>query len=114
MFGQVGSDATLPVNWPRPEGAGEGLLSEAMTNYWVNFAKTGVPGSSGQAVWKPYSKDQAYMHFKEKAVPASDLVPGMFEMQEELVKRRRAAGQQWFVNVGVVAPVLMDVIENKP
>ncbi|MBL4574962.1 MAG: hypothetical protein JKY51_02545, partial [Opitutaceae bacterium] len=58
--------------------------------------------------------DQAYMHFNEHAISGRDPVSGMFEMQEELVKRRRKAGQQWFVNVGVVAPLMPDIKDTKP
>lgn len=112
VFGHVGE--ILPVNWPRPEGEGEEPLSDVMMGYWTNFAKTGVPGKQGQAEWKPYSDSQAYMHFKKGAVPGHDPLSGMFEMQEELVKRRRKAGQQWFINVGLVAPVLPDTVETTP
>jgi para-nitrobenzyl esterase len=45
------------------------------------------------------------MHFAAAPEAAHDLLPGMFEMQEKVVKRRRAAGRQWFVNVGVAAPL---------
>jgi hypothetical protein len=29
----------------------------------------------------------------------------MFEMQEQVVTRHRRAGEQWFLDVGVAAPV---------
>jgi hypothetical protein len=32
----------------------------------------------------------------------------MFELQEEVVTRRRHANQQWFLNVGVASPVMPD------
>ena len=114
VFGHVGAEATLPVNWPRPEGEGERALSDVMMGYWVNFAKTGLPGKLGHVTWQAYSKGQAYMHFKDNAISANDPVSGMFEMQEELVKRRQKAGQQWFVNVGVVAPLMPDTKDVKP
>jgi para-nitrobenzyl esterase len=30
-------------------------LSDAMVNYWTQFAKTGDPNSSGEPLWSPYS-----------------------------------------------------------
>lgn len=31
-------------------------LEENLTNYWVNFAKTGNPNGDGLAEWKTYDK----------------------------------------------------------
>ncbi|MBB5211991.1 carboxylesterase/lipase family protein [Microbulbifer hydrolyticus] len=104
VFGQIGPGASLPANWPRPEGAADRALSEAMLDYWVSFARSGVPGGQGLPEWRPYSKGQSYMHFAERPVASSDPVSGMFEMQEELVQRRRRAGEQWFFKVGIAAP----------
>lgn len=109
VFGHVGPDAVLPVHWPRPEGADETALSAAMLDYWVRFARTGRPSSDGHPRWRPYSDGQAYMRFSARPIPDSDPIPGMFEMQEAVVDRRRRAGRQWFVNVGVAAPVVPDV-----
>lgn len=107
VFGHTGPDASLPDNWPRPDGPGEVALSDAMLDYWVGFAKTGVPASdNNHPEWRPYRNRQSYMHFSDSPVPRLDPVPGMFEMQETLVERRRRAGQQWFVNVGIAAPLI--------
>lgn len=108
VFGQTGPGAALPRNWPRPEGETERALSDVMMDYWTSFAKTGVPASPKGAEWKPYSADEAYMRFSDGAIAERNLLPGMFEMQEELVRRRRAAGLPWFLNVGVIAPVTGD------
>ncbi len=104
VFGQVGTDAALPPNWPRPVAAGAAALSDAMIDYWVGFARTGTPRAARAPAWPPYGDDEAYMRFGERPVVATDPVPGMFELQEAVVDRRRRAGQQWFVNVGVAAP----------
>ncbi|WCL55228.1 carboxylesterase/lipase family protein [Gimibacter soli] len=103
VFGQAGAGGTVPPNWPRPEGSEDEALSAAMMEYWVTFAKTGVPSSPGHDAWRPYGDDEAFMRFDGVPVAGRNPVPGMFEMQEELVSRRRAAGQQWFINVGVIA-----------
>ncbi len=106
VFGHVGKDAVLPVNWPRPEGSRQKALSDAMIGYWVSFAKTGKPTSPGYPAWRPYSDDQAYMLFSDRPQLRHDLLPGMFEMRNEVVDRRRRANQQWFIKVGVAAPPL--------
>lgn len=103
VFGHIGPDASLPENWPRPEGAEQRALSKTMMRYWVNFAKTGVPSSQGGPQWKPYASAENYMRFADKPIAATHPEPGMFELHEEVVNRRRQAGQQWFLNVGVAA-----------
>lgn len=108
VFGHVGADAVLPPNWPRPEGPDEEALSADMLDYWVSFAATGRPASDGHPEWLAYANDQAYMRFSLRPSPGFNPIPGMFEMQEALVERRRQAGRQWFVNVGVAAPVIQD------
>jgi para-nitrobenzyl esterase len=47
------------------------------------------------------------MHFAETPQPSTNLMPGMFELNEEVMQRERRAGDQpWLGNVGVAAPVL--------
>jgi para-nitrobenzyl esterase len=47
--------------WPFPWEDADRKLSETMSTYWVNFAKTGNPNSEGLAKWPAYnpSTDQA-------------------------------------------------------
>jgi para-nitrobenzyl esterase len=105
VFGQTGATAALPPNWPRPEDKVDAWLSRAMIDYWVSFAFTGMPTAPGAPAWRPYADGGSYMHFAAVPEAAHDLLPGMFEMQEKVVQRRRAANRQWFVNVGVAAPL---------
>jgi para-nitrobenzyl esterase len=105
VFGQIGAAATLPPNWPRPQGEADERLSRAMIDYWASFARTGAPAAPGAPSWRPYADDQSYMHFAATPEAAHDLLPGMVEMQEQVVQRHRAANRQWFVNVGVAAPL---------
>src|SRR3546814_19803027 len=79
-----------------------------MMDYWGAFARNGAPAAPDAPAWQAYSEQQAYMRFAKSATPARNLLPGMFEMQEEVVRRRRAANRQWFVNVGIAAPVVTD------
>lgn len=108
VFGHIGQDAWFPASWPRPDGNNDQSLSDAMISYWVGFAETGVPAQAGQPEWQEYSAGEAYMHFANEAIPAKDPVSGMFELQEEVVTRRRHANQQWFLNAGVASPVMPD------
>ena len=107
VFGHVGKDAVLPPNWPLPEGPKETALSEAMMAYWTSFARTGVPKAEGQPDWPAFSRNKSYMHFAENPEVSTDLMPGMFTLNEEVMQRERRAGDQpWLGNVGVAAPML--------
>jgi para-nitrobenzyl esterase len=110
VFGRIGAQAALPPNWPRPEGDAERRMSRAMIAYWTSFARTGRPVAPGQPAWRPYADRRSYMHFAATPEAAHDLLPGMFALQEDVVKRRRAANRQWFVNVGVAAPMPADTM----
>src|SRR5205823_4031508 len=105
VFGNL--EATPPL-WPKvPRTVGETKLSDAMLDYWTSFAKTGRPKSSGSAAWEPFSNGQSYMHFADRPEPAAHLMPGMYELNEEVMCRRRATGAlAWNWNVGLAAPKL--------
>jgi len=105
-FGQIAANAALPANWPRaPDTPEEHALSRAMVDYWTSFARTGVPTSAGSAVWKKFADGESYMEFGNKPVASAHLLPGMYALTEELISRRRAAGNQfWFTNIGLASP----------
>ena len=85
----------------------ERRFATAMGDYWVSFAKTGKPEAAGQAAWRPYGKDAAFMAFADIPRAGVRLMPGMFALHEAAVCRRRAAGNQpWNWNSGIVSPVL--------
>ena len=97
----------MPANWPAPVGPKETAISDAMMAYWTSFARTGVPKASGQPDWPAYAPNKSYMDFAETPEPSTNLMPGMFELNEEVMQRERRAGDQpWLGNVGVAAPVL--------
>jgi para-nitrobenzyl esterase len=105
MFGTI--DDTTP-NWPKiPDTPQERRLSDAMVGYWSSFARDGAPSAEGEHDWKPYSADEAYMYFADAPEGrATHLLPGMYELHEEVVCRRREAGIAWTWNVGVASPPL--------
>lgn len=104
VFGTAGK---LPPYWPKiPDSVTDRRLSAAMLDYWTSFARTGTPSANGQPVWKPYGAEANYMAFAQTARPGTRLFPGMFALHEAAVCRRRAAGQPWNWNAGIVSPVL--------
>jgi para-nitrobenzyl esterase len=105
VFGTA--DLTPPV-WPKVNSAPEEVrLSQAMGDYWAAFARDGAPHSKGQPAWRPYGADRAYMVFADAPRPSVHLLPGMYELQEAVVCRRRAQGDtSWNWNVGIVSPPL--------
>jgi para-nitrobenzyl esterase len=105
VFGTAGH---TPSRWPKvPTTVVETRLSEAMLGYWAAFARDGVPSAPGQPSWKPYGTERAYMTFEDAPRPAVHLLPGMYELNETVVCRRRASGHiPWNWNVGLASPPL--------
>ena len=105
MFGTA--DRTPPL-WPKaPDTPEEKALSDAMLGYWSSFARNGAPAADNAPGWPAYGDAHACMTFTGSPEPKEDLFPGMFELHEEMVSRRRQSGQvQWNWNAGTAAPVL--------
>jgi para-nitrobenzyl esterase len=105
MFGTL---ERTPALWPAiPSTAGERALSDAMVDYWTSFARTGQPHSATAPAWNAFGTAGDYMRFADDGPrPERDLMPGMYALHEEAVCRRRAAGQGWNWNTGVVSPEL--------
>jgi para-nitrobenzyl esterase len=105
VFGTA--DRTPPL-WPKaPPTAAETRLSAAMLDYWTSFIRTGQPSAAGNASWPAYGSSRAYMTFAGEPRSATHLMPGMYELNEEVVCRRRASGvQSWNWNVGILSPTL--------
>ena len=94
----------LGPNWPKPP-ASDRSLSDAMIAYWTSFALTGCPKAAGAPDWRPYGSTGAYMDFKDAPRMSTDLSPGMYAFNEQVVCRRRAEGDQpWHWNVGLWSP----------
>jgi para-nitrobenzyl esterase len=105
-FGRIGLPDGWPELWPRPPDDGkERALSDAMMSYFTSFARDGVPVASAAPLWQPYREERAFIEFGDVPRAARHLLPGMFELHEEVIARRRAAGtQHWYLNVGLASP----------
>ena len=104
----LGTTAQTPTNWPAvPDTAAEQRLTQAMLAYWASFARDGVPVAAGEVPWQPYGETRAFMEFDSIPLAGERLLPGMFELVETVVCRRRARGDlPWHWNVGIIAPPL--------
>jgi len=105
VFGAA--DRTPPA-WPAlPVTAGEQRFAEAMSGYWAAFVATGSPAAARQPRWLPFASGKAFMAFTDAPRPGTDLLPGMYDLHEEVVCRRRTRGDTpWNWNVGIISPPL--------
>lgn len=99
-----------PKLWPKnPDTVEEHAFSRSMMQYWSNFAKTGKPIADNQPDWPAYGSEHAYMAFAQHPQPSTHLFPGMYELHEETVCRRRASNiTPWHWNTGIASPILSD------
>jgi para-nitrobenzyl esterase len=107
-FGLIGSSAGLPPYWPKPsDDAREHAVSEAIMSYFTSFARTGKPVAHGEVAWQPFVANHAFLDIRDKPLASSNPVPGAYDLQEEVISRRRAAGNQyWYINIGLASPVV--------
>ncbi|HKD23396.1 MAG TPA: carboxylesterase family protein [Rhizomicrobium sp.] len=105
VFGTV--DRTPPM-WPKiPATPGETKLTDAMVGYWTSFARSGRPQAAGEPDWPAYDATAAYMAFRDAPHPSDHLMPGMYTLDEQVVCRRHASGDEpWHWNVGLASPPL--------
>lgn len=103
-----GTEDRTPPLWPViPVTPDEQALSRAIGDYWVSFASNAQPQAVQAPDWPDQTLQGGFMHFCAKPELGHDLLPGRFELCDEIVSRRRAAGNtQWNWNVGVAAPLL--------
>ena len=97
-----------PSLWPKvPATPAEATLSDALMDYWTSFAKSGEPSARNSTAWPAYGSTRAYMHFAATPQAARAMMPGMFELNEQVTCRRKAAGNiAWNWNVGLASPPL--------
>jgi para-nitrobenzyl esterase len=101
-----GTLQNTPPRWPKvPDTPAERRMSDAMVDYWVSFVKTSKPVARGAPAWPAYGAAQNYLWFADAPLVRRDPFPGMFEFNETVMCRRRAAGKDgWNWNVGLAAP----------
>jgi len=103
MFGTL--ERTGPY-WPRiPDSAREKALSSTLVDYWTSFAATGIPKAAGAPPWPVFRDNRTVMHIAALPVARPRLLGAAFDLNEEVVCRRRAAGIAWNWNVGLAAPI---------
>jgi para-nitrobenzyl esterase len=107
-FGLIGSNDHLPPYWPKPpDDARERELSDAIMSYFTSFARSGKPDARGEPPWKPFDGDQAFLDIRDKPYLATNPTPGAYDLQEQVIARRRASGAQyWYINIGLASPVV--------
>jgi para-nitrobenzyl esterase len=103
-----GTTDRTPSLWPKiPATPEQAKLSDAMLDYWTSFARTGKPQAANEPDWPAFDSTTAYMDFTDAPHPADHLMPGMYTLNEEVMCRRRAAGNlAWNWNVGLASPPL--------
>jgi para-nitrobenzyl esterase len=101
-----------PPAWPRiPDTAAERKLSDAMLGYWTSFARSGKPQAAGAPDWPTFGEPARYLAFSDAPQPSQRLLPGMYELHEEVVCRRRAQGNlPWHWNTGIMSPPLPEPV----
>ena len=100
-------DAT-PPGWPAIQDVPrERLISDAMLDYWTSFARTGRPTATGGPAWPPFAPGRNVMTFADTPRLASGFMPGMYELHEQVMCRRRQDGtQSWDWRTSSTAPPL--------
>lgn len=104
-----GTMRTTPPHWPAiPHTPQEQALSATMIDYWTSFAKIGRPESDRAPAWPAHgSASGPVMVFEETPRVEMDFKPGVFDLHEEAVCRKRAVGGLgWYWNVGLSSPVI--------
>src|SRR3569623_3702560 len=105
-----GTLTSTPAGWPPiPAPNEERRLSEAMTDYWTSFARSGRPTAANGPAWRPFRDGHSYMEFAAAPKPSRNFMPGMYALLEQLMCRRRQSGtQSWDWRTGSIAAKLPD------
>ncbi len=69
--------------WDRPWQENDKSIEIAMSNYWLNFIKTGNPNSIGQAEWKPFEPDSKSVFYLGETLNNK---PGLYQKEISVLK----------------------------
>jgi len=103
-----GTMANIPAGWPViPDTAGERRISAAMLDYWTSFARNGTPMSAGSPAWEAFTPGRTVMAFDDAPRLSRQFMPGIYELHEQIMCRRRQDGTQtWDWRTANSAPLL--------
>jgi len=91
------SDDKYFFDWYPQKGADEvdKKMAKTMSDYMVNFIKTGKPNQASLPKWVSYDRSSKfYMRFEEgEARPSQNMLPGMWELYEDIKERDEKLGQ---------------------
>ncbi len=105
----------VPTYWPKPpRDIRESKLSRIMLQYWTSFARTGAPRASDAPDWQAFGEKRNFIAFAGTPQTGAEMMAGRYALQEELVRRRRIAGEQWNWNIGLASPPLPLADGSKP
>jgi len=103
-----GTFSGTPAGWPAiPDTAEQRRVSGAMLDYWSTFARSGQPTATNGPAWDSFAPRRAFMNLGDVPVKSTEFMPGMYELQEQIMCRRRQdGGQSWDWRTASTAPVL--------
>jgi para-nitrobenzyl esterase len=95
-------------HWPQPpQTPEERAYSDTFMSYLVSFMQTGKPAAPNVTAWPAYGAETAFLAFQDTPKVSAHLMRGMYELNEAVMCRRKASGEQaWNWNVGLAAPKL--------
>ncbi len=80
--------STLELSLPKvPWDASDRKLSDAMTTYWSNFARTGDPNGSGLPKWPRFDRDHRVLHLDETITDAPEANRARYEALQTFAQK---------------------------